>query len=763
MKHVYLFRFRSTFLWMCFTLLTATLVSQSAPWPVTRLIDKSKASNQMPSIIDNAGNNRGACFDGQNIFVASRQNGNHVYKWNLADTSASPTELDITGVAGGTFVLSDLSATNNRLYLCNMVFVGGVFKVYSWNDVNTAPSVLLEYPMAPARLGDAMTVIGNPATNASLVVSGHGSKDLYVWSISKDTITDKQPKVVTLDSLSNVNFSRLNAIAESPGDFLLSGPVPGIVLLDSAMQVKVQVPPAFFPSWPLHADIFSFSGKRYLSYVHVKSNPAENARYILDISEGANVSEALTLLNQSTFADRVVYQATTGAVSNGNASVGSGYTYDQFGNILSFTYAAGNGFFVEKIGDKKPASIDPVTTVLDKSLATQNLPAIIDNAGNNRGACFNGQYTYVASRQNGNHIYYWDPMEPAADPKELNLTGVAGGTFVLSDLAAAGGQVFLSNMVFVGGAFKVYRWKNNSSEPEVVLEFPAAPARLGDAITVLGDPEKEAVIIASGHGTKSFYLWNITNGKVENVTPEVITFDDVTNVNFGRITAVQGETGIYLASGPVFGLRLLNDKYETLSTLTGAFLPSWPMDAHVFQYKGQRLLGYTHVKSNPAENAMYILDLTDGNSAAEAMTNLSSSSHAKKLIHQVNLGSVSNGNASVSTDFVTDSLGNVWALSFAAGNGFVLQQFGERISSVFENSPSQYQIFPNPASGVVTVRSASKIDQVSLFDMQGRWISTMKGGDTELTLPLNQVNSGIYLLQVQAGARIESHKIIVSH
>lgn len=49
------------------------LISQSTLLnPITTLIDKSKAGNKLPTIIDNAGNTRGAGFNGENIFVATR-------------------------------------------------------------------------------------------------------------------------------------------------------------------------------------------------------------------------------------------------------------------------------------------------------------------------------------------------------------------------------------------------------------------------------------------------------------------------------------------------------------------------------------------------------------------------------------------------------------------------------------------------------------------------------------------------------------------
>ena len=88
--------------------------------------------------------------------------------------------------------------------------------------------------------------------------------------------------------------------------------------------------------------------------------------------------------------------------------------------------------------------LNPISTLVDKSKAGNKLPAIIDNAGNTRGAGFNGENIFVATRTGGNIIYYWDVAKPDLDPKTMNTTGVTGGLFAVSDLTVVGKKVFLS-------------------------------------------------------------------------------------------------------------------------------------------------------------------------------------------------------------------------------------------------------------------------------------------------------------------------------
>lgn len=90
----------------------------------------------------------------------------------------------------------------------------------------------------------------------------------------------------------------------------------------------------------------------------------------------------------------------------------------------------------------------------------------------------------------------------------------------------------MSNMEFVNGNFKVYHWPDNKAGPKVLLNIPAAPARLDDAIIVIGDPAAKAQLFVSGHGTRNFYIWDIVAGKIDSINPKVITLDSLPNVNF---------------------------------------------------------------------------------------------------------------------------------------------------------------------------------------------------------------------------------------
>lgn len=341
-------------------------------------------------------------------------------------------------------------------------------------------------------------------------------------------------------------------------------------------------------------------------------------------------------------------------------------------------------------GVKKASSqtLEPIETIMDKTIASGNLPDFINDAGATRGAGMNRQHVFVASRQGGgDFVYYWDINNPDAEAELLDMTDVGGGTFTLADLTVVDEHIFVSNMVFSGG-FKVYHWDGVDSQPSVLINYDS-PVRLGDAISVVGDPDDFATLIASGHGVAEYYVWEIENGALVSEEPEVIPLEALEeNTNFSRITEVplqEGEEERYLVSGPGYGPFLIDENTIYTEGLPADFFPGWAMYAHVFYYQDVRYLAYMHVRGIPDEeqNTLYILDLNDGATVDEAFVNLSAATFEEKVIHSVDIGTVFNGNASVSVDMAHDIHGNLMIFGFAAGNGFVVEKIGDAVAGFY--------------------------------------------------------------------------------
>lgn len=408
--------------------------------------------------------------------------------------------------------------------------------------------------------------------------------------------------------------------------------------------------------------------------------------------------------------------------------------------------------------------LNPIITLVDKSKAGNKLPAIIDNAGNTRGAGFNGENIFVATRTGGNIIYYWDVAKPDVDPKTMNTTGVTGGLFAVSDLTVVGKKVYLSNMVnATGNIFKLYGWLNKEATPKVLLEFPAPATnvRLGDAITVLGDPASDGLFVATGWGTKNFYVWKMRGDTITEKTPQIVTLDSVANVNFARMTKVP-KSDMYLASGPTMGMALLDKDFKVLEWIKpGVYFPSWPMYAQILFYKDKRLLAYQHVKTSPVENFQYFMDISTDTSTLSAIKNIGKKPAVERLVHSLNIGNVSNGNASVSVDILPNEAGHLLSFVYSAGNGFILQKFGDIASNTAELDFSAFKMYPNPASDVLNIQSEQIIKRVVIHDVNARIVRSMSVENTQLTMDISVFQEGLYLLSVETSKGIYSQKLLI--
>ncbi len=346
------------------------------------------------------------------------------------------------------------------------------------------------------------------------------------------------------------------------------------------------------------------------------------------------------------------------------------FTHMSFALLMIFLLS---GALLPVEANNKSWVLQPGEIIIDKSLASDNLPANLVDHGANRGASFNGDYIFVASRIDGHNIYYWDVANPEDEPQTLDVTGISGGTFPINDVATAGEHIFVTNMV-MPGMFKVYHWDDVNGEPSVLIEYDSGDARLGDAFSVIGDPDVFASVVVSAFNTNNFYIWEIENGTLVSETPDIVEANQLEGtVNFARVTQVPGEE-LYVVSGSSIGIALIDEELNLLAEIPSDFFPYWSMYPHVFNVKGQTYLAYMHVSTEPAENILYILDLNKGDNLEESFTQLAASTFEDEVVYSLMLGDAANGNASVGLDIVPVG-DDVRIMAYAAGNGFVMQEF----------------------------------------------------------------------------------------
>ncbi|MFN7140852.1 MAG: DUF4623 domain-containing protein, partial [Limisphaerales bacterium] len=140
-----------------------------------------------------------------NILVA--QTGGSIVRIKSVDGTSAGNNLDNTGIAGGTFVLSGVAATKTgTIFACN--YVAGAqstspLKIYRWDNEDATPVLVTSLATLPGttsdRFGQNIKVF-TTATTTNLLIAGNTTLALMAiqsgetWTI-KQLITDNQTMV----------------------------------------------------------------------------------------------------------------------------------------------------------------------------------------------------------------------------------------------------------------------------------------------------------------------------------------------------------------------------------------------------------------------------------------------------------------------------------------------------------------------------------------------------------------------------------------
>lgn len=282
------------------------------------------------------------------------------------------------------------------------------------------------------------------------------------------------------------------------------------------------------------------------------------------------------------------------------------------------------------------------TSIFDQSLG--NIPAAVSN-NNTRGAFFDGRYVFYASREGGNNVYYYDIQDPGKEQKTLKMTdGVfnpVDATWAISDVrVAANGNIYACSMANAKDKkMRVYRWDDVTSEAVLVIEYtvadPVAPStavRLGDALSIIGDPKTNGYIIASNFPFENinqgqFYIWKFENGVEKSLVVkdlvgsyEAPSATDKSMGQYGRISAIPGENG-YVVTGSAIGVLLLDASFDvTFELKRDTPIQGRAQDVNLFEYNGVRYMAYTVNREWAANDAFIeIVAITSGNTFVDGI------------------------------------------------------------------------------------------------------------------------------------------------
>jgi len=128
--------------------------------------------------------------------------------------------------------------------------------------------------------------------------------------------------------------------------------------------------------------------------------------------------------------------------------------------------------------------------------------AYLTTGNTERGLAYANGHLYLSSRAaSGTAVRILNP-QTGAELGVLDSTGITGGTFALSMLAAGGdGAIYAANLTVQAttSPFKVYRWAAESSAPVLAYSgTPIAGGRVGDTLAASGSGGSTRLVAGFG-------------------------------------------------------------------------------------------------------------------------------------------------------------------------------------------------------------------------------------------------------------------------
>lgn len=221
--------------------------------------------------------------------------------------------------------------------------------------------------------------------------------------------------------------------------------------------------------------------------------------------------------------------------------------------------------FVAVIMTVNVFSADPTwTRIWENSATLSTNPAYIGTANNVRGmgvGTFESEKVVVIPTREGATAVKVLKASDGTEWKSLNVTGISGGTFAISDAGVTtDGKILVANMVMSAAAvFKVYRWDNSTSAPTIAISYTLDAAhRIGDHITVKGSisdgtAKVYAMSTALVSSKATIFRFDMVSdgngGYVFNNTPTIITNQIAATGGYSSVDLMADNKYVYKYNG----------------------------------------------------------------------------------------------------------------------------------------------------------------------------------------------------------------------
>lgn len=236
--------------------------------------------------IGGAGNYRNVAMDANYVYLP-KAGGPEV---NVIDakTGEFVKQLNCEGISGGVHQTSAVQVADNNgtsvVLVSNLVNAkDSHLKVYAWTDLNSAPSVALDYVLPEAyRFGDKFQLEGDWNNGRLLFVSYAGSADraVAIFDINSGVI-DAEPTIVHIGAVAKSGNSICGLYKYSDAEYMWAGTADLFATYNvsgNAFTQGYQCTDGTSFSYPMHdVHFITYNEQRYAVYARLLNNYCDGA------------------------------------------------------------------------------------------------------------------------------------------------------------------------------------------------------------------------------------------------------------------------------------------------------------------------------------------------------------------------------------------------------------------------------------------------------------------------------------------------------
>lgn len=305
---------------------------------------------------------RGSSFDGDKVLIIKRPDDVHLLKVSdLKNGVTTKIPVNITGIAGGTYPFNMGAQVNGHTYIASLSGSGASpLRIYHWTDPSAAPQMILDATTAGVsgagvRNGDNISVSLNDQGNGYIFFGDNaGTRTLRYDVINYTTVNN--PTSFLIPVALPGSWTSYNRVGNT-SDYIFTGHDAPVALISEGGTPAYTMSRTSIPVRGSDARVVYFNAERYLIMTTAARTGSDaTVFYVYDITKGATLKEALTILDTAPTVTPVFQYALMGPVNTSPASQTGFYVKkDASGNDVSLMlYSAANdtGFVLFEFGKK---------------------------------------------------------------------------------------------------------------------------------------------------------------------------------------------------------------------------------------------------------------------------------------------------------------------------------------------------------------------------------------------------------------------------